>query len=68
MLWMPNGLNGVPNGSSEEKCSTSALVLFSLSPLSRLLQKRPNVPTDVIFILYEWKKFLGTRFRPFVPT
>ena len=39
-----------------------------LSPLSRLLQKRPRVPTDVIFILYEWKKFLGTRFRPFVPT
>lgn len=45
-----------------------ARLVLSLSPLSCLLQKRPHVPTDVIFILYEWKKFLGTRFRPVVPT
>jgi hypothetical protein len=40
MLWTPSGLNGVPNGSGEEKYSTSALALFSLSLLSRPLRER----------------------------
>jgi len=52
-LWTPSGLNGVPNGSSEEKYSTSALALFSFS-LSRLLRERPHAPTDVFFS-YGWK-------------
>lgn len=42
--WTPSGLNGGPNGSGEEKYSTSALALF-LSPLASP-REYPHAPTD----------------------
>ena len=42
---------------------------LALSLFSRLLRERPHVPTDVIFLhIFMNGKFLGTRFRPVVPT
>jgi hypothetical protein len=67
--WTPSGPNGVPNGSSEEKYSTSAR-----SPLLYLSSRVSygNDPTRrlTLFFLHIFMngKFLGTRFRPVVPT
>jgi hypothetical protein len=59
MRWTPSGPNGVPNGSDEEKYSISA---------SRPLQERLHAPTNFLLFLIYMQKFLGARFRPFVPT
>ena len=59
--WTPSGPNGVPNGSGEEKYSTSA------SPI--LLECTTRRLTGfVLFCFFNSIKFLGARFRPAVPT